>query len=778
MKKITTLFTTLLVITAVFLSTQTKAQSCTWVKKAGGTYEDGGNAVATDASGNVYALGYYYSSTIVFGTTTLHNVYGSGPYMYLAKYDSCGTLQWAKQAGGNGETNPNGLATDAAGNVYVTGYYNCDTLTFGTTVKLINTSGYTAFVVKYNSAGVAQWAQQGLGNAASKAFGIAVDGSNNVYITGYFTSTTLTFGSNNLTNGTADGFTNDAFIAKFDNSGNNLWIKGNTSNTSSNGDVYGFGIGTDASGNVYVAGDFSSSTLTFSTTSVANNGYNDIFVVKYNTSGVFQWVKTAGDIDDDAAYGLAADAAGNVYITGHIGYSSTVSFGTHSITNATQSIESFIAKYDNNGNDLWAHSTNGDSYSYNNASSITLDAGGNAYITGTYTSDSLHVGPVTLFNTSFLNGSGGGDVMYDVFVAKYKPNGILSWARTAGGDSADIGNGIAAGLNNSLYITGQYKSPTISFAGITLTSVNSNGDAFITNNISTLQITPDICLVSDDSIIGTNQYNVVYWDKTAYASASAFVIYREVSTGVYKKIGMQPYSALSLFVDTARHITPANGDPQVGTYKYTLQILDTSGTYSYMSPYHNTVYFQNNSGTFSWNIYAVGSSTYTPVTNFDLVRDDYNTGAWHTIGSVSGTQTSLTDPNYSTYQATANWRVDADGFNCTPTLRLAGGTNGTMASKVASHSNQNNNRQAGINQILNNSNVSVYPNPNKGSFTIETLSTEKQTLQIFDVNGKLVFTQNINGNTNIDAANLADGVYNINIIGNGSMINKRLVIVK
>ena len=101
-----------------------------------------------------------------------------------------------------------------------------------------------------------------------------------------------------------------------------------------------------------------------------------------------------------------------------------------------------------------------------------------------------------------------------------------------------------------------------------------------------------------------------------------------------------------------------------------------------------------------------------------------------------------------------------------------------MASKVASHSNQNNNRQAGIAQILTNNNVSIYPNPNKGSFTIETPSTEKQTLQIFDVNGKLVFTQTITGNTSIDAANLAGGVYNVNIIGNGSMVNKRLVIVK
>src|SRR6201987_6522088 len=113
MKKITTLFTTLLFIAAVVVSNQLQAQSsCAWAKKAGGTFEDAGTGVTTDASGNVYAIGYYYSSTITFSTTTLHNPFGAGPYMYLTKYDSCGNFQWAKQAGGNGGTSPMGVAVD------------------------------------------------------------------------------------------------------------------------------------------------------------------------------------------------------------------------------------------------------------------------------------------------------------------------------------------------------------------------------------------------------------------------------------------------------------------------------------------------------------------------------------------------------------------------------------------------------------------------------------------------------------------------------------------
>jgi len=77
-----------------------------------------------------------------------------------------------------------------------------------------------------------------------------------------------------------------------------------------------------------------------------------------------------------------------------------------------------------------------------------------------------------------------------------------------------------------------------------------------------------------------------------------------------------------------------------------------------------------------------------------------------------------------------------------------------------------------------NSLVSIYPNPSKGSFVIETGSTEKQTMQIFDVNGKLVLTQIINDKTNIDVSGLAEGVYNLNLINSEwFVVNKRVVIL-
>ena len=74
--------------------------------------------------------------------------------------------------------------------------------------------------------------------------------------------------------------------------------------------------------------------------------------------------------------------------------------------------------------------------------------------------------------------------------------------------------------------------------------------------------------------------------------------------------------------------------------------------------------------------------------------------------------------------------------------------------------------------------VNIYPNPNKGSFVIEPAGTAQQTMMVYDVNGKTVLSQTITAKTTIDASSLNDGVYNICIIGNGGVVNKRLVIVR
>jgi hypothetical protein len=765
MKKISTILSILILgFAAVSLQAQ---PGCAWAKKAGGTQEDWGKSVATDNAGNVYYLGNFYSQSITVGTTVLQNqpyTYSNyGAEMFLAKYDSCGNFKWAKRAGGNAETHGEGLAVDASGNVYVSGYSNCDTTTFGT-IKMINRTYYDAFVVKYDANGNAIWFVQGNGDDVDKAYAVTTDAAGNVYATGSSGSNYIRFGADSVAHGPGTSNDYEVFVVKINSSGAVQWVRVGTGDS----DDYGQGIGADAAGNVYVGGYYGSTVLTVGSFTANQAGYNDIFIAKYDANGVAQWLKSAGNTDDDEASALVTDASGNSYITGILGYASNVTFGTHTVVNATPSYAMYITKYDASGTALWANIGQGNAYTLSQGTGLSLDAQGNPYVIGYYDSDSLTFGPVSIYNYNYANGGGAiYDSLYDVFVAKYKSNGWLQWARSAGGSMHDYGQGIATGPHQALYICGEYQSPSVSFNGITLSTTNNVGDAFISNNISTNSILSELCLVTCDS---TSTNNVLYWDKTAFTSADSFIVYREVQTNIYKRIGALPYSALSQFTDTARSVGPANGDPNIGTYRYKLQVLDTAGTMSLLGPYHNTLYYVNNSGTFTWNVYSVENMTVTPVTTFNMLRDDNHTGQWHVIGSVAGTQTTLNDPQYATYQSTADWRVEALGFNCTPTARYS---NGIQATIVKSKSNISNNRGIGVQQINDPAAaLNVYPNPASGSVFVVS-GKELNTISLYNSMGGLVYQlKSKNTKEEIDLTKLPAGIYVLQVNGKTTRLVK------
>ncbi len=280
--------------------------------------------------------------------------------------------------------------------------------------------------------------------------------------------------------------------------------------------------------------------------------------------------------------------------------------------------------------------------------------------------------------------------------------------------------------------------------------------------------TPSLCMVTVDS---TSTNNIVYWDKTLYNNVDSFIIYREVSTNTYWRIAAVSKNALSKYIDVARNIGLANGDPNIGSYRYKLQIRDTCGTYGPLGKYHNTVYIiDNHTGSFSWNTYDVEGQVNSPVTNFFLLRDDNNTNNYISLGSVSGSQTSLSDASYGTYQFVANWRVDAAGFNCTPTARL--GNNSTQSAIVKSKSNISNNRTTGIST---NSNIfTIYPNPSTGIYTV-SMPSENAVIDVFDVSGQKVLTLEANGkNTQLNLTNLNEGIYFMEIKTSTGVLRKKI----
>lgn len=473
-----TMKTKIIISICFFLSAEVvvnaQAPSWLWAKSAGGPSGELGQSIATDAAGNVYVTGNFYSTSITFDTITLTTA-GSLD-MYIVKYGPSGNVKWAKRAGGSGDEYSQGVAVDENGNVCVTGYFSSTSITFGSTSLTNAQSGINdIFLVKYDSLGNVLWAKregrfgddQGLGvatgpggfvyitgqynsawftvgsftlNNASTAWdfflimydplgnvvaakgvggtlgetglGVATDAFGNAFVTGYFSSSTVTFGSITLTNANNN---TDIFVVKYDNSLNVLYAK----RAGDLGIEDGQGIAIDASGNAFVTGVFGSSSITFGTTTLTNNGSTnsyDIYVVKYDPYLNPVWAKSAGGTADDRGRGIATDTYGNIYATG-VFKSASISFGSNTVTNAGVNENIFVSMYDASGNSLWAKSAGGTSQ--DEAYGIATDANENIFITGYFTNATIAFGTTTLINAGF-----GGDI----YTAKLAPNtlGIIN----------------------------------------------------------------------------------------------------------------------------------------------------------------------------------------------------------------------------------------------------------------------------------------------------------------------------------------------------------------
>ena len=302
--------------------------------------------------------------------------------------------------------------------------------------------------------------------------------------------------------------------------------------------------------------------------------------------------------------------------------------------------------------------------------------------------------------------------------------------------------------------------------------------------ISSLTI-PDICLVSTDTL---SNFNQITWEKTNYFNVDTFLIYREVSSNpsIYSKVGAVPASAYSEFTDTNRvyytNLNQPNGNPRVGTYRYKIKIRDLQNNFSFSSKYHNTVFINDQqNGTFTWNFYDIESTT-SPITTYQLQRSNNGINNWQVVNTVSGSQNIIIDPNYSTYTATALWRVEAQGFSCNPTLK----TGNAFALKTRTKSNQTNEKTFPVQGVkennISNLEVTIYPNPSKGIVNIDFLNVSQNfnyKLQITNTLGQEVYqTELYNQRSTINVQTLKSGIYFLNIKQNDNVLSAKKIIVE
>jgi hypothetical protein len=370
--------------------------------------------------------------------------------------DACDpSLLWAASLGGAaGDDESSSVSVDSSSNVYITGHFY-GTVDFdpGPGVSNLTSAGDSdIFVSKLDSAGQFLWAK-GLGAAgADRGAGIAVDGSDNVVVTGRFQNT-VDFdpgpGTVNLTSAGGP----DIFVFKLNSVGQFVWAK----RLGGVGTDRGRAIAIDASGSVVTIGSFEG-TADFDPGAGALNltsaGLFDVFVSKLDSTGNLVWGGALSGTGDDEVHGLSVDGSGNVYIAGE--FQNTVDFdpgsGTMNLTSAGNS-DIFACKLDGAGNSLWAVALG--SPGVDKGFGTAVDGSSNFYIAGEFRSTAdFDPGPGTL-NLASAGGS-------DAFITKLDSTGQLVWAERIGGASSDLGRGIAVDSADNVYIAGRFQD-TVDF---------------------------------------------------------------------------------------------------------------------------------------------------------------------------------------------------------------------------------------------------------------------------------------------------------------------------
>jgi hypothetical protein len=244
------------------------------------------------------------------------------------------------------------------------------------------------------------------------ANGVATDSSGNVYVTG---------GTKGGLDGNTSAGNTDLFVIKYNSSGTKQWTKqlGSSGRDSANG------VATDSSGNVYVTG-MTFGGLDWNTSA----GANDLFVVKYNSSGTKEWTKQLGSASSDFANGVATDSSGNVYVAG------ATYGGLDGNTNAGNS-DLFVVKYNSSGTKQWTKQLG--TAEYDEAREVATDLSGNVYVVGG-----------TKGKLAGASNSG----RTDVFLIKYNSSGTKQWTKSLGSNENDLANGVTTDSSGNFYVTG------------------------------------------------------------------------------------------------------------------------------------------------------------------------------------------------------------------------------------------------------------------------------------------------------------------------------------
>ncbi|NJR64589.1 MAG: hypothetical protein HC772_03500 [Leptolyngbyaceae cyanobacterium CRU_2_3] len=365
-----------------------------WIQQFGTNRNDYGYGVAV-VENNLYLSGSTEGS--------LDGINAGDRDSYAALYTTEGTLQWQRQFGSLGLDVAADIAADSSGNYYVGGI---DVTPPSAQSIFPDPNGYTS---KYPSTGIREWTKPLRLTGVEAITGVTIDSVGNVYVSG-------------LAKGFPGSVSSVAYVAKYNNSGQEIWSK----EWSGTGSSSATGVAIDKEGNVYIAG-ITNATLGTDFTNPFSGG--DAFVAKYSASGTKLWDKTIATPAKDTARGIAVDGSGNVYITGDTS-------GTISGQTSAGGTDGFVAKYSTAGTQQWVKQfgTSG----LDESQGIAVTDAGAVFLTGETTGG------------IFGNTNAGGS---DAWIGVFNGDGKLAGSTQIGTAQEDEAYGITV-AGSSVYVVG------------------------------------------------------------------------------------------------------------------------------------------------------------------------------------------------------------------------------------------------------------------------------------------------------------------------------------
>ncbi len=714
-----------------------------WSTFYGGPVREFGLNVAVDNSGNVFMVGHSLSApgSIVATPGSHQPVFGGIWDAYLVKFNSNGIRQWGTYYGGSGLEHGNGVACDAAGNVYITGK------TDESTANIIATPGShqsvfggieDCFLAKFNTNGVRQWATYYGGSGTDVGRGVTVDAAGNVYITGWTDNTVANvIGSPGSHQNTFGGGNLDAFIAKFNSNGVRQW----GTQYGGNGTDMAYDCAIDIFGNVYMAGK-TASTNSISSSSAHQTtfggGPQDAFLVSFNSNGVRNWGTYYGGSGDEESWGCAIHVTGHINIVGHTTTSSGTAVatpGTHQPNFGGGSWDAFIAQFDTAGVRTWGsyYGETGDEVGYG----CTTDNALHIYMTGSTDSNTGNA-IATVGSHQPIYGAGWGDAYLVKFYDCPAP---------------------LAPSNTTTPASLRYCAP----GSTTLTVVSTSSVSWYASPSSTLSLGSGTTFVTPVLNAGTHTY---YAEAVSSCTVSAMRTAITITVDPLPNINILATPTL-VCAGKSTTMTAFGADTYTwntgSTTPMTIETPSVSGVY--------TVSGTNTLNCTNTQTVAISVYTLDPVV---LTASSYTT----CLTIFGGSAVSLTGtPSGGTYGGS---NVSGNFFNPTalgiyhPTYTYTNSTNGCVNSAsttVIVYS------CLSITESENlNSTVKIAPNPGAGVFTLDHLPESSSEIMLYDVSGKLLQKVNIeNTSHTLDLSNLSDGVYFVRIVNANGSINRKLI---